>query len=317
MGYFEFFLTADFWFSILRIATPVVFATLAANIAWQCGVFNIGIEGTMLACGLTGVLVSAFVGGNTVVGLIAGMFAGMFMGMIFGWLLGLFALRLKAHIIISGLALNLLGSGGTVFAMWTILGERGVSSRVISAVFPSVNLPVFSWIPGVGQFLNDVLLGHNILTYVAILFAIGMWVLLYKTPLGLKIRAVGENREAAESVGIKVGRIQFFALTISGLMASFAGMVLSMGILSLFNAGQAAGRGMLAIATNAMAGSNPILGFFASLIFGFFGAIDNFFATVSQRFAFVFRASPFIMIIILYAIYSFVQKKKNKEEFEF
>jgi simple sugar transport system permease protein len=131
------------------------------------------------------------------------------------------------------------------------------------------------------------------------------------------MRAVGENEAAAESVGIKVNKIKFLALSISGLMAALGGMVLSMGYLSFFNAGMTAGRGFLSIATNAMSGSNPILGLFASMIYGFFDAISSNIAMVSQRFDMIFRLLPYTLIIIVYAIFSYVRKKKNKENFEF
>jgi len=229
MYIFSFLLTPEFWFSVLRVATPVIFATIAANIAMQAGVFNLAIEGTMLAAALTGVLISAYTGTGTF-GLFMGLFAGLLMGVVFGWALGFFALRLNVHIVISSIGLNLVAMGGTVFIMYTLLRDKGVTTALVSSTFPSVNLPIFAWIPLVGDYLNRVFSGHNILTYLSVLFAIFMWILLYKTPLGLKIRAVGENSDAAESVGIKVTRVQFIALTISGLMSALGGMFLSMGI---------------------------------------------------------------------------------------
>ena len=316
MSIFSFLLTPEFWFSVLRVATPVIFATIAANIAMQAGVFNLAIEGTMLAAALAGVLISAYTGSGTF-GLLMGLIAGLLIGVVFGWALGFFALRLNVHIVISGIGLNLVAMGGTVFIMYTLLRDKGVTTALVSSTFPSVDLPIFAWIPVVGDYLTRVFSGHNILTYLSVLFAIFMWILLYKTPLGLKIRAVGENSDAAESVGIKVTRVQFIALTISGLMSALGGMFLSMGYLSFFSAGMVAGRGFLSIATDSMAMSNPVIGLFASLIYGFFDSISSNIAHVSQRFDMIFRLTPYTLIIILYAIYSFFRKKRNKEEFEF
>jgi len=316
MEYLSFLITPDFWFAVLRITTPVIFATLAVIIASQAGVFNLAVEGTMLSSALTGVLVSAFMGAG-VVGLIVGLFAGLIVGLIFGWALGIITLKLKVHIIISGIALNLIAAGGTVFVMWTVVRDKAITAALVSSTFPTIDLPFLAHIPFIGDFLFRMLSGLNVLTYIAFLFAIFMWILLYKTPLGLEMRAVGENEAAAESVGIKVNRIKFLALSMSGIMAALGGMVLSMGYLSFFNAGMTAGRGFLAIATNAMSGSNPILGLFASMIYGFFDAISSNVAMVSQRFDMIFRLMPYTLIIIVYAIFSYVRKKRNKEDFEF
>jgi len=128
---------------------------------------------------------------------------------------------------------------------------------------------------------------------------------------------VGENMQAAESVGIRVGRVQFIALSISGVMAAMGGLYLSMGYLSFFNANMTSGRGYLALAMDAMSGSNPAMGFFATLIYGFSDAVSNNIATVNQRYDLLFKLSPYLFVIILYAIYSFIVKKRNKEDFEF
>ena len=316
MTIFRFLLTPEFWYAVLRGTTPVLYATLAANIVSQCGILNLAIEGTMLSAALTGVLVSAFAGAG-LTGLLLGLACGLLIGLLFAWALGLFALKLKANMVISSIALNLTATGGTVFIMYTLIKDKGVTSSLLSSTFPTVGLPFIRNIPFAGAFLDRAFSGHNILTYFAILCVVLLWLLLYKTPLGLQIRAVGENRQAAESVGIRVGRVQFIALSISGVMAAMGGLYLSMGYLSFFNANMTSGRGYLALAMDAMSGSNPAMGFFATLIYGFSDAVSNNIATVNQRYDLLFKLSPYLFVIILYAIYSFIVKKRNKEEFEF
>ncbi len=316
MEIFKFLITPEFWYSVIRVTTPVLYATLAANIASKCGILNLAIEGTMLSAALTGVLVSSFCGAG-VPGLIVGMLCGILIGLIFAWSLGFFSLKLKANIVISGIALNLAATGGTVFIMYTLIHDKGVTSALTSSTFPVLKIPFLNYIPLIGSFLDKAISGHNLLTYLGILLVILMWLFLFKTPLGLQIRAVGENEHAAKSVGIKVGRVQFISLTISGIMAALGGMFLSMGYLSFFNDRMTAGRGYLALATDAMSGSNPVIGFFASLIYGFSEAVSNNIATVNQKYDLLFKMSPYLFIIVLYAIYSFVMKKRNKEVFEF
>jgi len=316
MQIFRFFFMPEFWYSVLRGTTPVLYATLAANIASQCGILNLAIEGAMLSAALAGVLVSAFAGAGTL-GLTLGLLSGLLVGLVFAWALGLFALKLRANMVISSIALNLTATGGTIFVMYTIIRDKGVTSSLLSSTFPTVKLPLLKYIPFAGDFIDRTFSGHNILTYVAILCVVLLWLLLYKTPLGLQIRAVGESREAAESVGIKIGHVQFISLTISGLMAAMGGLFLSMGYLSFFNAGMTSGRGYLALAMNAMSGANPATALFATLIYGFSDAVSNNIATVNQRYDLLFKLSPYLFVIILYSIYALIVKKRNKEDFEF
>ena len=253
-------LTPEFLFTVIRVTTPILLAAMAAVICNKAGVINIALEGIMLTAALTGVLVSGFTQ-SLWLGALGGIVGGVFIA----FLLAYFALYLKTDIILAGIALNLLTVGGTVFAMFAITGDRGATNSVRSLRFPPINIPFIQDIPIMGQMLS----GHNFLTYLAILMIFLVYFLLYKTTFGLRLRAVGENPDAASSVGIDVNRTQLYALLLSGVIASFGGMYMSMAYLRLFTTNMVAGRGYIALAAAAMGQANPVGTGIAALLFGF------------------------------------------------
>jgi len=265
-GFFNIIFSVEFGYAVLRVTTPILFAALGALISDRAGVINIALEGIMLIAALTGVIFSAL-SQSAFVGLLSAVLIGALVGM----MLAYFALNLKTDVILSAIAINLMAVGGTVFIMYVVAGDKGISSSLASKVLPKLNLPLIQDIPVLGSILS----GHNVLTYVAILMVFVMQYFLYKTPLGLQIRAVGENPEAADSVGISVRRTQYIALTLSGLMAGFGGAYMSMGYVSWFSKNMTAGRGFIALAAEAMGGATPIGAFLTSLLFGFFDALSN------------------------------------------
>lgn len=303
----EFIFLSGFWHGVLRSTTPVLFATLAVIVTSKCGITNLAVEGTMLVSALVGVLASAY--SNS---LIIGAILGLFSGIIMIWLLGFFSLKLKANVIITGIALNLFAAGGTQFALVTLTGDKSISSSLQSKVFPSIDIPIIKDIP----FIGEVISGQNVLTYLALIMVVVLYIILYKTPLGIKIRSVGESEAAAKSVGIKEDRVKAIALTLSGALASFGGMFLSMGYLSMFTANMTAGRGYIALATGAMAGSHPIAGFFSSLIYGFIASVAIYMQKSQIPLEFV-QMSPYLFIIIIFTVFSYIKKRKNKVESEF
>ena len=296
--------SADFLFIVLRVTTPILFATLAVTVATRSGLFNIAIEGIMLVAALVGVIFSAKFQ-NPWLGLLFAILAG---GLI-GALLGFMVLRLKTDAILVGVALNLMATGGTIFLLYLVSGDRGASSSLKSIPLPNITIPFLEKIP----FLGTVLSRHNILTYLAFLSVIIVYILLYKTPLGLKIRAVGENPNAAESVGINVNKIQYIATVISGVLAALGGAFLSMGYLSWFTSGMTAGRGFIGLAADAMGGSTPIGGLIVSLVFGIADAMANVFQTgVNVPYELV-QMIPYITTIVGLAIYSYNKKRKREK----
>ena len=252
--------------SIIRIGTPLIFASAGGLVAELTGAINIALEGIMLAAAFTGVVMSHFTGSAFI-----GMFSGMFVGMLVGLLLGFFHLHFKTNAILAGIAVNVMCAGSTVFLLVNFTGEKGNSSSLASGVLPRIDLPLIRSIP----FLDVVLSGYNLLTYLAFLAAFLVYILLFKTKLGRHLRAVGENAEAAASVGINVNKMKYIAYGISGLVASLGGVNLSMGYLSIFQRDMTAGRGFIALAAIFLGGKRPMGVLLAALFFGFADALAN------------------------------------------
>lgn len=260
MNVFKVITSTAFLFSIIRVTTPLLYGSLASLMSELSGVSNIGIEGMMLTCALIGVLSSAFFGANAGLGLLCAVLVGIALGLLLCFLIT----KLQTDAIITGIAYNLTASGLTVFLLYLAVGEKGISSSLVSGVLPSMEIPLLNKIPFVGAVLS----GHNILTYVVILLVILISVFLYKTPLGLHIRGCGESPEALESVGIHVSRIQYIALALSGALAALGGAYMSMGYVSYFVKDMIAGRGFIAIAAASLGANRPLPTMFVCLLFG-------------------------------------------------
>jgi len=252
--------------SIIRIGTPLIFASAGGLVTELAGAANIALEGIMLAAAFTGVIVSHFTGSA-----FSGMLMGMVVGAAVGLLLGFFHLYFKTNAILAGIAMNVMCAGATVFLLVSFTGEKGNSSSLKSSVLPNIDIPLIESIP----FLNVVLSGHNILTYLSFLSVFLVYILMYRTKLGRHLRAVGENPQAAASVGINVNRMKYIAYGISGLIASLGGVNLSMGYLSIFQRDMTAGRGFIALAAVFLGGKRPLGVLFAALFFGFADALAN------------------------------------------
>lgn len=167
--------SVEFGFAILRVMTPLLLGTIGVAITNLVGSVNIAMEGIMLISAFFGVIVSAFTG-NIWLALLAGLAAGILMGA----MLGYFHLKLKADIILSAIALNMFASGITIFLLFIFTGDKGSTSSMRSLVFPELHIPLLKSIP----ILGDILSGHNILTYVALLCALLFYILIFKTPWG-------------------------------------------------------------------------------------------------------------------------------------
>ena len=298
---FAAFFSANFLFSVIRITTPLMFGAMGALICKHGGVLHIAFEAAMLFAAFIGMAVSAFTQ-SLWIALISGI-AG---GVIIMLLLGYFTLMLDANVVLTGIALNTLASGGTVFLMYLFCGEKGTSNSLPSLTFPNVDIPILKDIP----FLGTILSGHNVLTYVAFILPIFVYILIFKTPLGLRIRTVGENPNAAASVGITVNRIRFITLMIGGAVTALGGLYMSMGYLSWFARDMIAGRGFMAIAAQNLGNAVVLPTFVTSICFGVANALAITLQTLSLP-AEIFQALPYAATLIGLAAYSSSLKKDN------
>ena len=245
---------------------------------------------------------------------LGGVIGALIIGALLGLMIGFFAMKLKTDIILCGIAVNLMGGGGTIFLMYLFTGLKGNTASLTTPqmLTPKINIPGLSSIPVLG----DIFSGHSILTYLAFLMVFLVWVLLYKTPLGLQIRAVGENDHAAESVGIKVLKIQYIALGLGGALAGLGGAYMSMYYSQSFNTGIVAGRGFIALAAQAMGQGEPVGTMFASLLFGLATALGNKMEGMPGFSSYLVAAIPYAVTIIgliLYALSTIKKVKKIKK----
>ena len=294
--------STEFFYSIFRVTTPILLAALGAMITSRAGVVNIGLEGIMLFSALAGVVTSAWTQSAAV-----GLLAAILVGVLISALMAYVMLVLRSDITLTGFAVNALGSGCTVFLLYVICNDKGISSSLASKVLPKVNLPLIQDIPFVGKVLS----GHNIMTYVAFLLIIVIYWLVNKPPLGLRIRAVGENPHAAESVGIKVTRIQLIAMLISGVLAGMAGAYMSMGYVSWFARDMMAGRGFIALAAQQLGQGTVVGSMLASLAFGAADSLANNLQALRLPSEFV-QSIPYAVTIVGLVIYSASKKRREQ-----
>jgi len=298
--FFDNILTPQFGYSVIRVTTPLLLPALGVAISELSGAANIALEGIMLIAAFTGVVVSAYTGSLWIA-----FFAGVASGVLVGALLGFFHLRLKANIILSAIALNMFASGITIFLLFLLTGDKGSSNSLQSLVFPEINLPIIESIPIIGEILS----GHNLLTYLSILALLLFWIIVKKTPLGLRLRAVGQNPDAAKSVGINVNKIRLYALMLSGLFGSIGGMYLSMGYVSWFSRDMTAGRGFIAIAASTLGNLTPLGILLSSVLFGFVNAISIYISSLNIP-SEIIQSIPYVMTVL--ALTFFSMRKKNQ-----
>lgn len=257
----------EFIAEAIRMATPLIFAALAALITRQAGMFNMGVEG-MILCSALAAVAFAHYSGSLWVGLIGAVLVGLLTGLIIAFA----NLSGKTELYLTCIAFNLAASGGTVFIMYVLTGEKSTTSGAFrSYQIPNIEIPFIKDIPVIGRIIS----GQSLLTWVAVLSIFLVWLLLKRTRLGLRIRAVGENPHAAESVGISVKKIGYISFAICGIMTGLSGAYLSMSYVTFFMKNMANGRGYIGLSAQNMANGEPVGSALASLLFGFSQALTT------------------------------------------
>ena len=259
-------LTTGVLASTLRFATPLAFAAIGGIFSERSGVVNIGLEGMMLIGAFFAVWGSVW-SGSWVVGLL--------MAMLFGGLLALihavFSIHLRADQIVSGFAVNFLALGLTGF-LYSSIYPGGIEQEVSRV--PAVNLGFLDDIPLIGNFLDGVFGSLNLLVWIMFGVVILAYVILFKTPIGLRIRSVGEHPRAADTVGISVYGVRYASVVTSGVLAALGGAFLSIGFVGTFTENMTSGRGYIALAAVIFGKWLPGWAFAATLLFGFGFAIS-------------------------------------------
>lgn len=218
-------LSTDYIFTVLRVMTPILFASLACLMFYKGGVDAIGTEGMMLTSALIGVL-GAYYTKSVIGGLLFGMLTGAGLSILYVYMTN----KMKTNDILAGIAINTFASGFTVFLLYLLAGEKGSSQNLPTKTVPNLEIPLIKDIPIIG----DIVSGHSLLTYLSIVMVVAVYVFLYKTPIGLRIRAVGKNPGAASSVGINVIATRYLSASIAGALAGLGGVFMSMSYISNF-----------------------------------------------------------------------------------
>ena len=295
--------TPEFLFSVIRVSTPLILGSMAALICNRGGMLHIAFEGIMLSAAFFGMLTSA-VTQSVLLGLLGAVAGGLLISM----LLGYFNLVLNSDRTLTGIALNTFASAGTVFALYLLVQDKGTSSSLPSLVVPNIDIPLIKDIPVLGTILS----GHNALTYAAFLIVFLTYVIIFRTPLGLGIRTVGENPNAAASVGINVLKIRFITLAISAVVASLAGAYMSMGYLSWFSRDMMAGRGFMSIAAQNLGAALPLPSLLASLAFGAVTALANVLQTLNMP-SEIIQAMPYVATLIGLGFFGYGAQKSSQK----
>jgi ABC-type uncharacterized transport system permease subunit len=275
--------------AMLRFATPLVFAALGGVISERSGVVNIGLEGMMLVGAFFGVYGADFTDG-WLGGLLIGMIAGGVLALVHAF----FAISLRADQIVSGFAINFLALGTTGYVFLHHYGEQGTPDGLPQV--PDVSLPI-DWIPFFGPALDKL----NLLVWVALVLVFLVWLFVFRTPAGLRLRSVGENPRAAATVGISVYKTRYLAVVASGVLAAMGGAFLSIGFVHSFNQNMTAGRGFIALAVVIVGKWRPVAALAAALMFGFSQALAQRLPVFSESSATLLQALPYVVTLIAVA----------------
>lgn len=243
----------------LALSTPVVFGALAGVVGERVGVVNIAIEGQLLMGAFLSAVTASITGS-----LAAGIFAAMLGGALVSLVLAAFSIKYFVDQIIVGVVLNALALGITNFFYSAVLSDNSAALN-FPGTLPFLPIPFLSDIPIIGSVFFD----QRITTYAMFVLVPVVWFVLFKTRIGLRIRAVGEHPLAADTVGINVNRTRFWTVTVAGMIAGLGGGALTLGSVGAFVREMSAGQGFIALAAVILGRWNPWLATLAALLFGF------------------------------------------------
>ncbi len=274
----------------LRWATPLIFAAIGGMFSERSGVVNIALEGMMLAGAFFGIW-GADRFGHWGWGLVTAMVAGG----AFAFVHAVFAIHLRADQIVSGTAINFLAVGVTGYLYIDLYGAEGTPPDV--SEIPDVHLGFLDDTGFIGPIFGEM----NLMIWMALATVVLSWVVLFKTPIGLRIRAVGEHPRAADTVGISVYLVRYSCVTVSGVLAALGGAYLSIGFVGSFGENMTAGRGFIALAALIFGMWKPFGAFGAALLFGFSSALARSLPEYSEQAALLFETLPYVLTLIAVA----------------
>ncbi len=281
-------------------ATPILLAALGGTFTYYAGMFNIAMEGMMLAGAFTGVI-GAFFFHSWVAGILCAIVGALFMALIFV----VFSVWLHTDEFVTGIALNLFAVGATTYMLRQTFHVKGVFANPGIVPVPSLRIPLVDRIPVLGQILS----GHNLIVYLALLATIVTAYVVFRTRFGLRLRAAGFNAPCLDSSGVSTSRIRVMSLLLCGVFCGFAGAYLSLGYVRLFAENMSAGRGWISLAAIILVSGSPWGIALISLVFGFFdglGLLLQNYGVASQFTSMV----PYVATLFALYVYSTRARKK-------
>ena len=265
----QFLLTLD---ATLRVAAPLILCAMAGLFSERSGIIDISLEGKMLMAAFAAGTLAALTGSA-----IAGLAGAILVSVMFSLIHGFACITHKGNQVISGLAINILASGLTVTLGIAIFAKGGQTPMLArGARFSSIELPfaeAAGAIPVIGPIYKEIISGHNILVWCAL---IAVWItsfIIFKTAFGLRLRAVGEKPEAVDTAGISVSGLRYRAVIIAGILCGIAGAYLSVAHGAGFGREMTAGKGYIALAALIFGNWRPLPALAACLMFGFLDAV--------------------------------------------
>lgn len=290
--------TASLFASTIRLATPYLFATLGETLGQRSGVLNLGLDGMMLLGAFFAFLVAHLTGN-----LILALFVAILLGALMGLVMGFISVTMQAEQGISGIGIYLFGLG-----MSELLFQKFIGTPKTVDGFPKIAIPVLSDIPVIGE----IFFNQNFLVYLAFALVPIVWFILQRTNFGLMIRAVGQNPEAADAMGISVARVRYTTLILGGILASIAGASLSIALINTFQQNLTGGMGFIAVALVYFGGWRPTGVLIGSLLFSFVNALQLQISVVGVGIPAEFAVmSPYIITLIALI---FASRRRDKPD---
>lgn len=293
---------ASVFATVIRQTSPILLVALCAGVCSKVKVFNIALEGTLLISAFFAFLTQYFVRNIWLSVLVA-----MAVAMTVTFIMSFFIVKLKGQPMIVGMAINTFALGFTTFLLSMVFNTKGTVTDPTLKGLPKITLPVIKDIPVVSTMFSSL----TIIDYAAFVLAVVMYVIMYKTVIGFRLRAIGVNKSAASSLGVNVERYQIVATTLSGSMIGLAGCLLSLGSVTLFIQNISAARGYVALAANNLCQGHPLGCLLSSALFGFTKAL----AQVLQNTAIkqqLLECIPYIATIVAMAVYNAIAKRRAR-----
>lgn len=283
---------------MIAAATPILLAALGGTLTYYAGIFNIAMEGMMLAGAFFAVL-GSYYSGSWAVGILCAILGSLLMALIFI----VFSVFLKTDEFITGVGLNLFALGATTYLLRQIFKVKGAFAGPGIVPVPNIDIPFIKDIP----FIGDILSGHNLIIYLTVIATIFVTFLVFRTKFGLRLRAAGYNPTCLDTSGVSTDKIRVWALVICGILCGIAGAYLSTGYVTLFSENMSAGRGWISLAAVILVDGHPLGIALISLLFGFSDGLGLYLQnTLPSQFT---SMVPYVATLIALFVYSNRKKK--------